>query len=99
PDDPRGLAPRGKYLGMYRLLQNGKYELCERSVAFPSVSPADIVRFLHESDTKDETILIRSFRAWIREHVLPVWIPPEQIEQTSGKNRKSKKKDENGQGA
>jgi Uma2 family endonuclease len=88
----------GKSVRIYRLLKNGDYELCERSIAFPFLAPSDIVRFLHESDTKDETSLVRSFREWIRENVLPAWRTSQETEQTPRKKRKSRKKDENGQG-
>ena len=85
----------GKTLRFYRLNENGAYELCERSLAFPLLPPADVLRFLLASETTEETTLIRSFREWIRKSILPAW----QAEQGHGKKQKSKKKDENGQGS
>jgi len=35
--------------------------------------PEDLGRFLAARDKSDETTWIRSFRKWVREHVLPQW--------------------------
>jgi Uma2 family endonuclease len=48
-------------------LQNGEYMDCEFSVAFPMVSPVDLLRFLEEGkDTDDDNTVIRSLRSWIQ---------------------------------
>jgi Uma2 family endonuclease len=60
----------GETLFIYEL-QNGIHERVEESSAFPYLPPSEVVRFLRESDTLDETTLIRSFRTWVRENVLP----------------------------
>jgi Uma2 family endonuclease len=63
----------GKVLQVFRLKSDGEYEACDASPTFPSLPLAEVVRFLQQSDTVDETSLVRSFRAWVREHVLPMW--------------------------
>jgi Uma2 family endonuclease len=63
----------GHRLYVHRLGADGKYSLCESSPTFPDLPLSEVLRFLHESDTVDETTLIRSFRKWVRQHVLPAW--------------------------
>ena len=87
----------GKTVRFYRLNENGAYKLCERSLAFPLLSPADVLRFLLASETTEETTLIRSFRDWIRKSILPAWQAAQGYEQMQGKKQKSKKKDGNGE--
>jgi Uma2 family endonuclease len=62
----------GESLRVYRMKANGKYEPCDRSPTFPYLELADVVRFLRDSDTQDETSLVRAFRAWVRERLLPL---------------------------
>jgi Uma2 family endonuclease len=62
----------GKSLQVYRLGARGKYEPVERSAAFPCLPPEEVLRFLQDSDTQDETTLVRSFRRWVREEILPL---------------------------
>jgi Uma2 family endonuclease len=61
----------GEVLRIYQLGADGEYEPCDRSPTFPYLPPAEVVRFLRLSDTQDETSLVRAFRAWVREHILP----------------------------
>jgi Uma2 family endonuclease len=57
----------GQSLKMY-CLDNRDYQLCQFSIAFPFLSPADVERFLVLKQTTKENALIRQFRNWVREH-------------------------------
>jgi Uma2 family endonuclease len=57
----------GQSLKMY-CLDNRDYQLCQFSIAFPLLSPADVERFLVLKQTTKENALIRQFRNWVREH-------------------------------
>src|SRR5262249_38734570 len=61
----------GETLRFHHLGPAGEYAVQERSHAFPHLAREELLRFLSESDSQDETRLGRSFRAWVREHVLP----------------------------
>ena len=63
----------GQSLQVYRLGPKGAYEPVDRSPNFPSLPPAEVVGFLHQSLTTDDTSLARSFRAWVRERIVPTW--------------------------
>jgi Uma2 family endonuclease len=63
----------GESLRVYQLGPNGKYKLCERSRLFPSLPLAEVMPFLRASDTQSESKVLRSFRAWVREYILPTW--------------------------
>jgi Uma2 family endonuclease len=54
-------------LEVHVLNEEGKYEIREQSVAFPSFHPAELVRFLKMGVTSGETQMLRAFRDWIRE--------------------------------
>jgi Uma2 family endonuclease len=95
------------------VLVGGKYEVRDCSAVFPFLPLAKVLRLLKESENKDETSLVRSFRAWVRKGLLPGWqatrkrlassgIPPRTAKKTgtaSRPKRKSSRKQENGQGA
>jgi Uma2 family endonuclease len=63
----------GEALRVHLLKENGAYELCDHSPTFPYLPLAEVVRFLRESDTQDETSLMRAFCAWVRENLLPAY--------------------------
>jgi Uma2 family endonuclease len=63
----------GQTLRVYILQPDGQYALSDRSAAFPFLPLAEIVRFLQLSDTMDETSLVRSFRAWVRDQIAAGW--------------------------
>src|SRR5262245_58984028 len=52
----------GELLRVYRLGAGGEYGECDRSLAFPFLPLEEVLRVLRESDTQDETSLVRSFR-------------------------------------
>ena len=60
----------GKRLHVHILTNEGKYEQRDRSLNLPLLPPAEVERFLRESQGVDETTWIRSFRQWVREAVL-----------------------------
>jgi Uma2 family endonuclease len=49
------------------LNKEGRYEIREESLAFPSFRPGELVRFLKMGATSGETQMLRAFRDWIRE--------------------------------
>ncbi len=55
----------GLVLTFLRLL-GGKYSEVETSSIFPSIKPADLLRFLEMRQQLDENAVIRRFRTWIR---------------------------------
>jgi Uma2 family endonuclease len=57
----------GRSLKIYHL-ENHQYQLCDFSITFPLLAPADIERFLTLKQTTKENALIRQFREWVREH-------------------------------
>jgi len=48
-------------------LQNGEYEVCDRSIALPLLTAADILRFLNLHPEIGENSLIKQFRQWVRD--------------------------------
>ena len=56
----------GETLTVQLLQPDGSYAPAPRSAALPGLPPGEVLRFLRLSDEKDETSLIRSFRAWVR---------------------------------
>jgi Uma2 family endonuclease len=63
----------GEVLQVYRLRADGTYELGEQSLAFPFLPLAEVVPFLHQSETMDDTALAEAFLNWIRTRVVPLW--------------------------
>jgi Uma2 family endonuclease len=63
----------GQTLSIHLLGDDGSYhqQPCGRNL--PMLPPEDLSRFLAARDVSDETTWIRSFRKWVREHVLPQW--------------------------
>jgi hypothetical protein len=51
---------------LYRLAEDGEYQVAERSAAFPFVTAADLARFLEQRRETDENSVIRAFVDWAR---------------------------------
>jgi hypothetical protein len=62
--------------------------LGKRSLAFPFLPLAEVVRFLYLSDTQDETSVVRSFRQWVRRQILPKLPPSAPPGEARKKNKK-----------
>ena len=60
---------RRESLQVYQLVE-GKYEVCDRSLAFPFLPVAEIPRFIEQSRTVGQRAAVRLFRQRIRE-ILP----------------------------
>jgi hypothetical protein len=58
----------GQTLLMYRL-ENKDYLVCDRSLAFFLLTPADLERFLDLKKTTKENALVQRFREWVRERL------------------------------
>jgi Uma2 family endonuclease len=74
----------GESIHIHLLGGTGKYKVSPTSAAFPLVPIREIERFLGASETTDETTLLRSFSAWVREKIVP--------QLTSGQSKKNGKK-------
>jgi Uma2 family endonuclease len=61
----------GETLRVMLLQADGTYAASETSLAFPFLPMDEFVRFLHAHDPEEETRWGRSFRAWVREVLLP----------------------------
>jgi len=61
----------------HRLRPDGQYEESEESLNFPALPLADFARFIEETSGSGEVAVIKAFRVWVRQHVLPrVQNPP-----------------------
>lgn len=58
----------GRVLKFYQLAE-GKYVECDFSLAFPLVSATEMSRFIEQSKTMGEIVLLKSFRAWVRSKI------------------------------
>jgi len=58
----------GKVLNIYGL-EKGEYQVKDKSIALPILTPAEIVRFLNSRKEMGETKLIRAFRQWVRNQI------------------------------
>jgi len=59
----------GETLQVYLLNERGEYVLSDRSLNLPFLPLDEIVQFLHLSSEIDETTLMRSLIAWVRERL------------------------------
>jgi Uma2 family endonuclease len=51
-------------------LGNQQYQQCDRSLAFPNLTSADLERFLSLKQITKENALIRLFREWVKENLV-----------------------------
>ena len=63
----------GQALVSYHLQANGTYVANDRSLHFSFLSLKDVNLFLQRRTQMDETSLVRSFRAWVREQIAKGW--------------------------
>jgi Uma2 family endonuclease len=61
----------GRQLRVLLRQEDGSYRESETSRAFPTLLMPEVVRFLTQEDTRDQTRWGRRFRAWVREVVVP----------------------------
>src|SRR5262249_8631072 len=61
----------GDVLKVHCLGPGQKYAESDHSPTFPHLPMGELMEFLRASDAQDEMTLELSFRAWVREHVLP----------------------------
>jgi Uma2 family endonuclease len=66
----------GAALTFHVLGAGGQYAASPRSVAFPLITPADLVRFLDLRVTQDENAVVRQFRTWVRQQIAAQGTPP-----------------------
>jgi Uma2 family endonuclease len=63
----------GRWLQVHVLGADGKYEVSQQSLNFPLLPLKAVSLFLQRRKRMDETSLIRSFRAWVREQIARGW--------------------------
>jgi len=61
----------GKSLRFLSLQSNGDYQSVESSLNFPQLTVAKVIEFIRQAETMDKTALVRSFRAYVRNEILP----------------------------
>jgi hypothetical protein len=67
----------GEVLRVCLLQPDNTYTEAPESRIFPGVPPEDIVRFANLGlEAEDEIRFVESFRAWVRERILPGWQGP-----------------------
>jgi len=54
-------------LSIHVLMPDGAYQEAKQSVAFPMLTPADLMPFLAMRDQMDENAVVRQFRTWFRQ--------------------------------
>lgn len=63
----------GEELSVHVLGTNGKYRERQQSRAFPLLPMQKLLTFLKQSESIDQTTLLRSFAKWVREELLPAY--------------------------
>lgn len=81
----------GETLRVYRLRASKKYEECEHSPTFPDLPLGEVLRTLGMIEGQSEARLVRSFRAWVREHVLPATRASKRVAPAEKPRRRPKK--------
>jgi Uma2 family endonuclease len=61
----------GLKIRVYRLNENGEYDVLDYSPTFPFLPLEKLVEFIERSVEVDDVTLRREFRAWLRAEVLP----------------------------
>jgi hypothetical protein len=56
----------GEELEFLRLSKAGKYQPVERSIVFPWITPADLMRFVNQYGEKEDNALVRGFVRWAK---------------------------------
>jgi Uma2 family endonuclease len=68
---PEVWRSKGQTLQFLHLQGNGTYRSRATSRNFPTLRVSSVARFLKQSRTASKTAWVRSFRAFVREHVVP----------------------------
>ena len=55
----------------FNALQGKTYQARPTSLSFPSLAAADLATFLNQLGPTDVTAIVRQFRAWVRQNLLP----------------------------
>jgi Uma2 family endonuclease len=79
----------GESFRAYRL-RGGAFQPCAQSPALPMLPFEEVLRYFRESDTQDETTLVRGFSRWVREELAPIW--EQQGREKRGTRKGGKKK-------
>jgi Uma2 family endonuclease len=66
----------GENLVVCQLKPDGQYVMTDSSLVFPFLSMSEVGRFVREDSFEDDTRWSRSFRAWVRDVLLPIYRTP-----------------------
>lgn len=83
----------GQVLRVYLLGSDGKYQVVERSRAFPFLRAADLIPFLKMAATAGEIGMLHAFRDWVRQQQALGW-PTPAAESTSADGHRGNGSDE-----
>jgi Uma2 family endonuclease len=68
---PEVWRQEGQVLDFHILGVNGKYSVSPTSRAFPKLTSADLLPFLALRGQIDENAIVRQFRTWVHQHLIP----------------------------
>jgi Uma2 family endonuclease len=60
----------------FHILEAGAYQVRSNSLAFPQLMSADLPPFLALWRSTDDSTIVRQFREWVRQQMLPRSLPP-----------------------
>jgi Uma2 family endonuclease len=66
----------GQDLTFHHLGTDGRYAVQPQSLAFPGLTPADLLAFLALRATLDDNAVVTQFRTWVHQHLAPGGLPP-----------------------
>jgi Uma2 family endonuclease len=68
---------RRKILSIHTLGTDGRYAQQSASPTFAAVgvTPADLMQFVAMRSTQNDTVIVRQFRAWVRQRIAPSQAP------------------------
>jgi len=55
----------------FHILESGVYQVRTNSLSFPQLASADLVPFLAQWGQSDDTTIVRQFREWVKQQLLP----------------------------
>jgi Uma2 family endonuclease len=73
---PEVWRQQGQVLDFHILGSDGKYAVCSTSRAFPTIASADLLPFIAMRGQLDANAIVRQFRTWVRQHLIPRGVTP-----------------------
>lgn len=79
---------RRRRLNIHLLNNEGSFEEADQSRIFPFLPVSELDRFIRQSETEDETAVLRDFVRWVKGEVLPRFQAHRQETKGNGKRKK-----------